>query len=218
MKENSISERWKEDTDGEQDLCRASGRYLTIMLTICLQGGKWDLTAASGSNRCSSTRTCARVGAICSPSDGSVIKAQLWGAARATQLEPQLITEDWQRRWARGQRWQTRLSDFVLFTLPLVNQKMNFILDCMAWSVRSVSKQRPWSATASFDSWQQQRRSTTRWRVTLFWKIIAHDLSILWNNNRESGGLDIEKLYTSKWGRRGFGLRLNLIQQNNVIL
>lgn len=131
MKENSISERWKEDTDGEQDLCRASGRYLTIMLTICLQGGKWDLTAASGSNRCSSTRTCARVGAICSPSDGSVIKAQLWGAARATQLEPQLITEDWQRRWARGQRWQTRLSDFVLFTLPLVNQKMNFILDCM---------------------------------------------------------------------------------------
>lgn len=40
MKENSISERRKEDTDGEQDLCQASGRYLTIMLTICLQGGK----------------------------------------------------------------------------------------------------------------------------------------------------------------------------------
>lgn len=70
MKENSISERRKEDTDGEQDLCQASGRYLTIMLTICLQGGKWDLTAASGSNHCRSTRTCARVGAICSPSDG----------------------------------------------------------------------------------------------------------------------------------------------------
>lgn len=120
-------ERWKEDTDEEQDVCWASGCYLTIMLSICLRRGKWDLSAASGSNRCCSTRTCV---CVLEPSaalaTGTVIKARLWGAASATQLEPQPIREEWQRRWARGQWWQTCLSDFVWLTLPLVNQKDEF--------------------------------------------------------------------------------------------
>lgn len=122
-----IKERWKEDTDGEQDVCWASGCYLMIMLSICLRGGKWDLSAASGSNHCRSTRTCV---CVLEPSaalaTGTVIKARLRGAASATQLEQQPIREGWQRRRARGQRWQTCLSDFVWFTLPLVNQEDAF--------------------------------------------------------------------------------------------
>lgn len=62
---------------------------------------------------------CVCAGAICSPrhcNTDTVIKARLWGAASATQLEPQPIREDWQRRWAQGQRWQTWLRDFVRFT------------------------------------------------------------------------------------------------------
>lgn len=94
------------------------------MLSICLQGGKWDLSAASGSYHCCSTGTCA---CVLEPSaalaTGTVINAGLWGAASATQLEPQPIREDWQRHWAPGQRWQTWLSDFVWFTLAAVNQK-----------------------------------------------------------------------------------------------
>lgn len=127
MQKNGIKARRKENTDGEQHLRWASACYSTIMLPICLRGGKWDLSAASGSNHCRSTRTC-----VCAlePSaalaTGTVIKARLWGAASATQLEPQPIREDWQRRWAPGQRWQTWLSDFVWFTLPLVNQKDAF--------------------------------------------------------------------------------------------
>lgn len=68
MKKNSISERWKEDTDGEQDLCRV---IVVVIWRWCSPSVYREVNEIWLRPQAPVAATLrVRVGAICSPSDG----------------------------------------------------------------------------------------------------------------------------------------------------
>lgn len=49
--ETSGEENKRKLSKQEGKLCQMSGSHLKLMVPVCLQGGKWDLTTALGSNQ-----------------------------------------------------------------------------------------------------------------------------------------------------------------------